>query len=476
MIKAFFFATLFISIISSQLLAQTEPKITISLLANDKIADVNIDQDKYIKFIGSLTDLMKKEFQGIDGEQKIALLLISHKIGKPTVELYSKPQLKSEKEKQVLVEINALKYENTKLVDFPILIHVNVENGIASEDFKDIILPSEKITQEYEKADLKTKYELIKKWAIEEALPVLSAYEVLVEDQFAGVKNTGKMVSSTDFNQVQDITTLTSKNPDYWRASLEMSIGNQLIPSTKIFMLVSQGQLDIALSYLQMIKFFSNPKTTADTYLTELDWRLDLFNQQLHSEIEKGIAEHDKGNYEKAITVYNALLKDYPFSAWAQYELYFSQNALDLKNKKTTVGDRSQWDQSKKIIYACNPLYSMDVRANTPQEGYLLFRRQEMSSLFKTKEEKLNDVYKYADIAMDLGVYDFAAQLFFYSYTYSGGKNEPALKKFLYCIEKLGVTTIKENFKGDFKKEFAQIEKDKDKEMKSSATYKAFKE
>ena len=54
----------------------------------------------------------------------------------------------------------------------------------------------------------------------------------------------------------------------------------------------------------------------------------------------------------------------------------------------------------------------MDIRASNGQEAYLLFRRQEINNLFEKKENLLKDVFEYADIASDLGVHDFAAQLF----------------------------------------------------------------
>lgn len=474
MTKKSFFGFLFFSFISFTILAQTEPKVTLVLLANDKIADVNVDKEKYIKYIGALTDLMKKEFQGVASDQKIGLLFIGHKEGKPTVELYSSPKLKEDKENHILEEINAMNHENTKLVDFPILIQVNNEQANAEETFKGLVLPSAKRKTEYENADLKKKYELNKAYAINEVIPVLTAYQVMVEDKFAGVKNFGTLGNKTDFSKNQNVHHLTSENSDYWRAVLEMNLGNQLIPATKVAMHFSQGELDIAMNYLKMVKFFSDPKTTTNDYLKEFAWRIELFNKTLSTEIEKGIAAHDKGNYEKAIALYTNILNDYPHSAWAQYELYFSQNALDLKNNKIKVEDRTGWDLAKVKVYKNNPLYGLDVRASNAKEGYLMFRRQEMGGLFKTKEEQLNDVYKYADIAMDLGVYDFAAQLFWYSFAY--GKNEPALKKFLYCLEKLGVSNIKENFEGDFKKEFEKIDKEKEKEMKNSSFYKAFKE
>ncbi len=471
--QKFLLALLFSLIANLNLYAQAEPEITISLLANDKIADVNIDQEKYIKSLGGALDLIKKEFKGISYDQKIAILIIGHKAGKPTIEFYSKPKINADKEQHFLKEINSLEFENTKIVDFPILLHVNIKEGVLGTEFKDIILPKARVVRDYENADLKQKFEINKAWATNEVLPVLGAYQIIVEDKFLGVKNLGTLVSKTNFSDKQDITALANKNPDYWRAILEMNLGNQLIPATKIFMHISQGEFDYALKYLEIVKLFSDPKSTANDYLSELSWRLDLFNQQLNTEIGNGIKEHDKGDYQKAITAYRSILNNYPNSAWALYELYYSQNALDIKNNKIKLEDRTNWDNAKVKIYYSNPLYNMDVRASNAKEGYLLFRRQEISKLFKNKDKRISDIYEYADISMDLGIYDFAAQLFWFSFTKSN-ENNKALSKFLYCVEKLGVSNLKQNFKGDFEKEFKKIDAEKEKEMTESPFYKAF--
>jgi hypothetical protein len=476
MSKKFFLAISICLAAKISSVAQTEPKIAMNLLANDKIAEVNINQDKYIETVRGVIDLMKKEFKDIPEEQKIVLLIVSHKAGNPTIEFYSNPELKQEVRQHFLKELNALHFENTKLVDFPILLNINVKDGNFATDFKELVLPADRVKNEYKNADIKKKYELNKSWAINEVLPVLSAYQTIVDEKFVGVRSFGSLISKTNFSESQNLTDITSRNQYYWRATVEMSVGNQLIPTTKIFAHVAQGELDYALTYLEMVNMFSDPKSIPSSYLSELNWRMELFNKQLNAEIEKGIAEHDKGNYQAAIDVYNTILTSYPNSAWTLYEKYYSQNALDLENKKIKLEDRTSWDKAKVGIYKCNPLYHLDVKASNGKEGYLLFRRQEMSTLFKSKDEKLNDVYKYADIAMDLRVYDFAAQLFWYSFTFSKNKeNDKALNKFLYCIEQLGVSNLKENFKGNFEKEFKKIETEKEKEMTSSSMYKAFK-
>lgn len=474
-IKTLFLLLLAFAGTNTRAFAQNAPEFTVAFLANDNIADINIDQEKYVAYIQAVMEIMKREFAIIPSTQKVVLMHTTHKTGKPTLALHAKPALAGSKEEALLREIGALPFENTRVLDFPVMINVNVKNESFATDFSEIILPAQKTKNEYEKASLKKKYELNKSWAVNEVLPVLGTYEATVDEQFAGVKNFGKLVLITDFSGQVNLASVTARNSDYWRAGMEMNVGNQLIPVTSIFTLIAQGDFDYAGKLLKMVNMFSDPKTTADGYLAELAWRLEQFDSEVRTQLQQGIAEHDKGNYSEAIGIYNNVLASYPNSAWALYELYFSQNALDVKNKKVEAGDRSNWDKAKVAIYRCDPLYHLDVRASNAREGYLLYRRQEMSSLFKKKEEKLNDVQRYADIAMDLGVYDFAAQLFWYSFMY-GKDNTVALYKYLYCIEKQGVTNLKSNFKGDFDAEFKKIEEAKAKEMTESIFYKAFKE
>jgi len=248
------------------------------------------------------------------------------------------------------------------------------------------------------------------------------------------------------------------------------------VSATKIFLLVAQGELDLAGRYLQVVQRVSDPNTIPAIYLSELSWRLGVFTQGVNDEVQQGIRMHDKGDYQAAIQTYRGVLQDYPGSAWARYELFFSGEALALKEKKVkSTEKRWGWDSAKSVIYLHDPLYPLDVLASTGKEAYLLFRRAEIKELFGEKSDPMDDLFRYAQISMDLGVYDFAAQVLWLSVTYDKKRHEEALVGFLYCLERLGVKDIKENFKGDFKAEFEKLENSKAAEMKNSATYKAFK-
>ncbi|MEM0577973.1 hypothetical protein [Flavobacterium polysaccharolyticum] len=344
-----------------------------------------------------------------------------------------------------------------------LIIHLNLLSQ--TEDVQNI--------QDYKNATLQQKFELNKTYAIKEVLPILSGYQTIVEEKFAGVKNFGNLISKTSFSEQQEILKLTGNNSDFWRAIMEMESGNQLIPVTKIFMLISQGEFDYAIKYIEIIKMFSKKETYADKYLNDLAIRLELFNKQLNSEIYRGITEHDKGNFDKAISIYNEILKQYPNSAWANFELFYSQSELNKKNGEGKLNSIENWNKKKNNILDHNPFYGLPISSQNPEDAYLLFRRNSIGGLFKDKKERLNDIYKYAEIAMDLKIYDFAAQLFWFSFSHSKN-NEDSIYRFLYCIEKLGVTNLKENFKGNFEKEFKKIEMEKENEMVKSEIYKSY--
>jgi tetratricopeptide (TPR) repeat protein len=446
-----------LSIFTLNLSAQEEPEFMIALLENDNIAEVNMDQESFIASVTEITDLSKKEFKSIESTQKIAILIVSHKNGDPTIEIYSNPKIGEKQKDRFLKKLKALNHVNTRLVDFPMLLLLNSKFENYQTDFKDLVAPADKRELAYDSASLEGKFELNKAYAAE-VLTVLSAFQTIVDEQFVGVNNLGTLITKTDFDKKQKISTLTSENQDYWRAIMEMSPGNQLIPITNVFALVSQGEFDYAAKYVEILLMFSDPKSIANMYLEELWGRLDRFNKDLNGRIQKGFVYHDTGKYQKAIELYSEILKEYPNSAWAKYEVYYSQNALSIELGNLELGDRFEWDKAKIGVYNSNPLYTMDVMASNSREVYLLLRRVSISELFKDNENRLNDIYEYASIAMDLEVYDFAAQLFWISTTFDKTEND-ALFKFFYSLEKLGVTELKSNFKGDFEKEFERIEK-----------------
>lgn len=446
--------------------------VSVILLEHDNIAEVNIDQNPFLESLSAVIDYFNDDLKEIPESQKVALQIVAHPKGEASMVCFTVPKNDSLEDKIEKELKGATAIPNTKLVDFPILFTLNLKNVDETSVFKDFKDPIEEKKSEFKTADLATKAKLLKNFALFEGLPVLSAYEVIVEDKFPGVKNFGKLVSTTDFLKEVDVFALTDKNNDYWRANLEMEASNQLIPLTKAYMLVSQGEFDYAMRYLEIINMYSNPKTTSHDYLKELSWRMELFYAELTKQVSSGVVLHDQQKYAEAIEIYQKVLQAHPKSAWALYENYFSMNQQQVDLKEITTGDYKNWYNIKGEIYAHNPVYDVEVHASNGEEAYAMFRRQEIQQLFHDSKEIVNDLYTYGEIALDLNAPAIAAQLFWISASVNKVKQQESIHYFLYCLDKLGNTEIKTNFKGDFDKIFKKLDAERAKQMKSSQSYK----
>lgn len=454
-------------------------ELSIQFLSPDTIVEVNFDKEIFIEYVKNIVRKNEDNFGRFSEKKDILVLQTFHKNNEPTIEIFSRPELEKSDELKILNDLKSIKPINSIIVDFSLLYVVEIQGGYPDKNLEYIpsfYPPITKIQNEFKNADFKSKYELIKKWAKDEAIPILAAFETKVDNKFVGVRAVGEILDKTDFNLNQDVIELTDKNTNYWRATLEMVQGNQLIPVSKIFMHTAQGEYDYARLYSDMIHTFSDKQSVPYYLIEELNWRFGFFNKELQEEIQKGIKLHDEEKYDEAIKVYENLLKIYPNSAWANYELYYSKKIKSLRNNEQL---ENNWDVAKKIIYKCNPLYHMDVEARNGREGYLLFRRQEISDLFKDKQNYGKDIVKYADTALDLEVYGFAAQLYWLIISSLPEKDympKDVIAHLLYCLEKLGDKEIRKNFKGDFDNKFKEIEKEREKMMIESSIYNAFKE
>ncbi|HLP10391.1 MAG TPA: hypothetical protein VK177_00565 [Flavobacteriales bacterium] len=452
-------------------------ELSIQFISDQTVAEVNFNEEAFLNYAKLVVDKINELFEKETQQADVFIMQTFHPNASPSFEISARPALSKEREQKIRKELTSIKGIKSTLVDYTLAYLVAVKEGFGESDkpfVPEIVLPDERAHAELVKADLKTTYELIRTWAAKEAIPVLAAFASKVDEQFAGVRAVGKILSKNDFSKNVDVVTLTEKNSDYWRAVLEMSPGNQLIPVSKMLMHIAKGEFSYAQSYLEMVSLISDEKTVPDRYMKEMKLRLQVFEKKFQDELGKGLLLHDTGKYADAIAVYEKLLKVYPYSPQAKYELYFSKNALEIETNKIDMNHRADWDAAKPLIYACNPMYSTDVRASNAREGYLLYRRNEINTLFKKDGELAEDMVKYADIALDLEVYPYAAQM--YWLILSGIKKETygdrnMMAHFLYCLDKMGHKALLDNFKDEIRAEFKNIAAEREKIMKEHTSY-----
>jgi hypothetical protein len=465
--------------------SQTKPSVEIQLLSNDQEAELNLDKNSFMFWAKGMTRRIDSVFAEEKSKRDYLVLITLHARQEPDIRVHARPACTDEQLKKILHSLKTDDPVKTNYCDYSFVYMIRTNGGSGDPnlsfvpEYQD---PLKAIHETFKRAGLAEKKALLEKWALDEVLPILSESETRIDFKFSGVQYAGRILreasNRSPDSKAPETASLTDKSSDYWRGVMEMSPGNEIIPLSKTMLYVSSGEFDLAKEYCELLRPFGKEKNLATYYVNELSWRLEEFNKELNLRVQRGIEQHDKGNYAGAIAVYTGILNDYSRSAWVNYELYYSTNMRNNLEKKDSVLSLAEWNKAAPVVYSCNPLYPVCARASTGKEGYLIMRRAELGKLFKVKEDFSKDLLKLGDIALDLGAYGYAAEV--YWLCFSRLKKEDVAQRemlpyFLYALDKLGVNDLKKTFSGDFDKEFIKIDKARKKEMESSPVYKSFK-
>ena len=357
----------------------------------------------------------------------------------------------------------------SSLIDATLSFHFKVAGASKAP-----VIPSPAMLAHRRFADAGTaeRLSLLAQMARTEALPVLGAIASRVQQQFAGVRELGKALNQAvamPASATIDAPRLADRSATFWRAVVEMARGDTLPVVARIYLDVANGQLDRAREWSRVTLPFTAKEPVARYYLELLAARLATFYPGVDRQIRDGISLFDDKKLQEARQSYEALLKDYPCSAWGHHELALTFNQL---------GDDAAYRKSQAAVFACNPMYTRQIRIATGVEAYRLQRRIELEKLFRDSSRGVADFSDYADIALDLGEPAIAAHVLWRLVHLAQDKKqmEERLELFLYALEQLGVTELKSSFQGDHTKAFATIEARRRQARESSPAYRKMKD
>jgi hypothetical protein len=116
----------------------------------------------------------------------------------------------------------------------------------------------------------------------------------------------------------------------------------------------------------------------------------------------------------------------------------------------------------------------MNAPARNSTEMYLMAKRHKVNLLFTKQTDVQKNILEYADIALDLKVYGFAAHLYWLILQNKPDdfKDRDILAHYLYCLEKLGDLAFMDRYQQSYSKvKSRKIEKERKKIMESSDVY-----
>jgi tetratricopeptide (TPR) repeat protein len=410
----------------------------------------------------------------------VIIQLTMHAQREASIELSASPQLPSELARRLEQSFAESRPPRTKLVDYTLRIVANVGPGSTQGEsacLPKLWSPHEQRLATLRAASLGERVQLLQKWSQQEVLPVLASVMLAADPDFTGMRSVAGMLKRGEF-QVP-VSDALDKDASYWRAMLEMAPGNPLLLSSRLFLYVARGELDLARLYLRPIYYFAKTDNLAHDYLEQLRDYVVLFYESVDARIRVGVALHDQARFDDAMALYDGILREYPCSALAIYERWFAKNTRDMRSGSSGSGQGSrraeatldEWEQVRTAVFACNPMFEIDAVSRGEQRRQQMLRRLALRELWKERRVEGQDYLRYADIALDLGEYGLAAHLYYLIGTGLPSReygDRKVLAHFLFSVEQLGVTAIKELFKGDHGHDFAEIREQSETRLRST--------
>ncbi len=452
---------------------------SVQILTEMNMVPLTIDVGPFGAWARPIIEGTVARFSGEKAGRNVAIQVILRKKGEPEVAVSGRPALSGAEAKDLLGLVDRAGAPRPRVVDFAFRINARVNGGDPdpSRAFEPKLLdPFEALLDRFGRATTAEQVALFRGWARDGAIPILAAAGTAADPRFAGVVGLGKMLAGLDLEKDLDVEALTERNPDFWRATLEMARGNLVTPAARVALHCADGEFAKARRVAEIVAPFDGGKSAASRILGEFRALNAAFDKGFNARVAEGIALHDRRDYAGAIRAYDAAIRDHPGSPWALYERYFSERTLRMERKKPGDEALAGWPEAHKAILARDPLYPSMAQASGKDEMFELVRRMEINGLFKDRTRATADLLAYADIARDLGQDGYASMIYWYAF--SGFPPEARagrdlLEDFLFGLDRLGVKDIKDNFRGDHAAAFARIDADRRK-RKDEGPGKAF--
>ncbi len=461
-----------------QPVAATEPTgksrfITdLDLLSFEGLADYDFAPHVFVDWVRRLGPRVDALLQGDPSDRTVQIQVTMHHDREAEIRIAASPPLPEPRRSAMAADLLRSRPPRTELTDFSVRFVAKVGRGAADPDASTPKLdkPSTELLARMRAASLKDRVALLSTWARRDVLPVLARVMTGAPERFEGIRSVGQLIGGLDLSRPIAVAEVLDHNPQYWRALIEVQNGNPLIPAARIFLHVANGELDVARLYLKPVYYFSKSDNLAHDYIELFKELVVVFQADLDDRINRGVELHDRGQYHEAVTLYDNLLSEYPCSSLALYEKFFSGTLLRSRQKSpdgappgplaSDPDTLADWLRVRPRVYACNPMFTVDARTTGKRETFQAARRHAIRGLFKRERDTASDWVKMADIGLDVEEFGFAAHLYFLI----SRVMDPAqfdhrnlIEYWLYCLEKLGVTTIKDQFKGDHPTEFERI-------------------
>jgi hypothetical protein len=287
-----------------------------------------------------------------------------------------------------------------------------------------------------------------------------------VDPKFVGVLAFAEVLSSP--RQCEGaVASLTDSSGVYWRARLEMAPADPSVLLGRAMLHFRCGEIGQGDAVLDLAEFMITPEFGARTGFLEFAKDLIAYSEARDSLLASGIAAFDAGNAVRADSLFNRVLAADSTCARAWHEHFLTESARSGAIHPQEYEFR---------VYGSDPLFPLGMFAQTGTEAFRIGRRIEIPALMKDPEAYRADLLALATIALDVESFGMGAEYFWTAaLANSDEQRTQALDGFLYCLHRLGVTGIQENFRGDQAERIRRVEQAHLQRVHDSLMYQSMK-
>jgi hypothetical protein len=458
--------------------AGDEPKTVESalhFLTHGEIIFVDVETDPFVAWIKPILPELEGLFARETKPRTVVVQVTLHPDRLAEIVAAGQPALSDAEAKSVLAAMKGEKAPKSRIVDCAFRIVIKIRGGDAEFAKAGALEPAvetpgeSKLTR-FRSAGTAEKLAIMRRWAVLEAIPLIAAFAAKREGpKLKAVRAFGKDLQGVKPDKPANVASLTDTSANYWLAMMATPVGDPLAPLARVALHVSRGEIGPASRIVEVVAPFDAKDSGSSYLLDEFRAMSRLFNQDVETRIQKGIALNDQGKFDEALGVYEGVLKDYPRSPWAIYERFHTNREKAIKAKQSIESTVAGWPEARKAILEADPLYPSMAAASGEDEIDDLVLRAESTTLFKEKGQFPRDLLRYADIVLDLGQPGLAATIYWEALSALRPEDvgeRDLVEDLLYCLERLGVKDIKANFQGDHPREFRRIDDERAKRKK----------
>lgn len=466
-----------------EILAQNTTETQVSIRGHQALAPLNFDTRSFSNWGDRITAVFENELKG--EQQAFDILLLAQFDPNEDVQytLHTRPAINQNAVSfdDLLARCYRVKPPRPKYSSVSIAILVQINGGFTDAQIgftPRVPTIFERKKQQLQRLSLEHQYLAIKNFAVQQFLPLLAESYSRMDPQYQAIRSFGTNLSFVDQGITRtDVVELTNSSSTYWRALMQAEKGDPIVQLAKIGLHLAAGDFDRANRLLSLTLPFAQPSSLPEHLLKTINWRLDIFYRELNKSVEEGITLEDQGDYQQAIDHFKQLKSVYPYSAWLNFEHFYTLNNQQIELEASNAARFELWDSLSAEVFRYDPYYPAEVAVRTADEAFNLYLRKSANALFQDQKRLLTDIVSFADYALDLEDYALAAHLY-WQLILEGMKREDGDRftpEFLYCLKQLEMDYLVNQFDAEQVSDAEQIPSERQTIKEQNEYYRVFK-